>query len=386
MEAVARWEALSFYFLLIVAEEKISFSYPRLIGNSEQLPSAYITKLGLNIEKADDQSRVASSIEELRRLQLRHFPENVNDELMPFIRHALKVEQYRESAALHDEYDGIIDLPLDPLDHVWSASQLNTLGQCAFKWFASKILKLEAAKSIETELSALTKGKLYHKTLELALKPAIGKNNPREIALENLEQAFLSAESDPEIGAINLPMWEAQRLEHLDVLRGTIESTDFLRSDAIVYQLEKNFEGMWCGLKLRGQVDRIDLLPNGVEVIDYKTGGKRPAGVKDHEGVAAIDIQIPIYLESAVPAILPIELTSDKQSTGLYFSISKAKILKQVSREQIDSAHQFAEKVKSHLLNGQYAVEPDTNEESCRYCDFDAVCRKGYRLKRKRQI
>jgi ATP-dependent helicase/DNAse subunit B len=130
-------------------------------------------------------------------------------------------------------------------------------------------------------------------------------------------------------------------------------------------------------LLLKGQVDRIDLTPAGLTVIDYKTSGVTPAGVKDTTGKANLDIQLAVY-QDAIAEQYP-ERASD---TAVYYSLSKQKTL---SRPQKDLAKlkAFAQQVKNHLTQGHYPVAPDLDRKACRYCDYDLVCRQGDRLKRK---
>ncbi|MGH9818642.1 MAG: hypothetical protein ACRD43_00630, partial [Pyrinomonadaceae bacterium] len=62
-----------------------------------------------------------------------------------------------------------------------------------------------------------------------------------------------------------------------------------------------------------------------------------------------------------------------------YFSLKQTKILKQRSAD----LNSFADGVRKILDAGALAVDPDTSRKSCKYCEYDAVCRQGQRNARK---
>jgi len=371
---LARREALGFYFLLQTVTEAVVFSYPKLEGRQELLPSPYLQQLGL--EPSEPPASAIASPEELRRVSLRHtfHPE---DSVLPYAVHAWTVEQRRESNEAPNEYDGVVGIPFDYTDWTFSVSQLRNLGQCPFKWFANKLLKLGPPEEVEDDLSPSQIGQLYHRVLELVLA-SLQQNPSLELAVaEALQRTFAIAEQ--EIIPPNLPTWNLRRDEHLRVLSLTLKDPSFLPAGAEPVALEGDFAGVWHGMKVRGRVDRIDLTNAGLVLIDYKTGKSRPAGIKDQNGKACIDLQLPLYQEAAGPALFPAEPVS----TAYYYSIrGRAKI----ALSSKDPQHELPaaiERCKAHLETGHYPVQPDTAKSACAYCDFDALCRHGDRLSRK---
>jgi ATP-dependent helicase/DNAse subunit B len=163
--ASARREGISFYSLLQVPTRSLIFSYPQMIDGDGTLPSPYLTQLGL--KAVSPPPLPIASIEEARCIYLRQ-DNLLEDEVLPHAANAWVIEKRRESAAVYDKYDGVINLPLDLSTRVFSASQLTALGQCGFKWFAHKVLKIQGLEEAEEELSALIRGNLYHRSLELA--------------------------------------------------------------------------------------------------------------------------------------------------------------------------------------------------------------------------
>ena len=367
-------ETWDFYCLLNVPSQCITFSYPESIDRQPSLISPYLSRLGL---KPATNNLPLASIEEARRLYLRQpnlLPDNTSL-LLPKISQALEVESNRESAISPDRYDGVINIGIDPQRQIFSASQLTQLGQCPFKWFSAKLLKLKELPEANLDLDAAIRGNLYHRCLELSLADIKTASDLAQFNQQQLEQAFNIAEQ--ELNLTKLSGWQAQRQEHLNLLLLNLTTAEFLPTGREVIATETKFQMQWHGLELRGQVDRIDRTDSGLAVIDYKTSGITPAGVKDETGKANLDLQLAIY-QDAIAQQYPHE-TID---TAAYYSLTKQKT---ISRPQKDSAQlaAFAEKVKTHLTQGHYPVAPDVDRKACRYCNYDLVCRKGDRLTRK---
>jgi len=379
----ARREALSFYALLQTATETITLSYPRTMQGRETIPSPYLARLGIDVSVTTAMPTLpASSPEELRRILLRH-DDDPEDPVLTNARRAFAVERGRESTNVHDEYDGATGKPFDFTNHVWSASQLTKLGQCPFGWFSQYILKLVEAEEAEDTLSAAMKGNLYHKVLEIALRSvtrapeSLPSSSARELVLDNLEAAFRRAEKD--LGLTLLPAWDAQRNEHLAILRRAVAGADFIKDGAVILASEQKFEGEWHGLKIKGIVDRIDRTTDGVVLVDYKSGASITPGPKDIEGKTRLDIQLPIYVHVASSALYGGEPVAD----AYYYSLSKSRIIKKSLGGDSTVLEAFVERIKNNLSDGHFAVEPDAERIACAYCDYDLVCRKGVRLERK---
>ena len=367
-------ETWDFYCLLDVPSQNITFSYPESLDRNPCLISPYLTRLQLKPETTNELP--LASIEEARRLYLRQpdrLPINTSL-LLPEISHALEVENRRESAIAPDLYDGVINHSIDPQSQIFSASQLTQLGQCPFKWFSAKLLKLKELPEANLDLDAAIRGNLYHRCLELSLS-AVKTASDLAKFNQQLERAFNTAER--ELNLTELPGWQAQRQEHLKLLLLNLTTAEFLPPEREVIATETKFQMQWHGLELRGQVDRIDRTSTGLAVIDYKTSGVTPAGVKDETGKANLDLQLAIY-QDAIAQQYPTE-TID---TAAYYSLTKQKTISRPQKDP-DRLAAFAEKVKTHLTQGHYPVAPDVDRKACRYCDYDLVCRKGDRLSRK---
>lgn len=269
---------------------------------------------------------------------------------------------------------------IDAGSRYWSVSQLTSLGQCGFKWFAQKLLGLRPLEEMETGLSAMTRGNLYHKALELAVNKAKRSTDIRQATLGFLEEAFAEAELDKEkVNLPPLPNWDLQRLEHIETLRRAIRSEAFIEDGAAVIGVEQDYKAEWEGFRLRGSIDRVDRRPDGLAAVDYKTSSSAPPGVQNAAGKANVDLQLPIYINVALPALYPGEQLAD----GAYYSLTKGKKLKTVKAEIKPEVTEFAARARAMLSSGNFAVGPDSDGKACEYCDFDSVCRTGHRLSRK---
>jgi hypothetical protein len=370
---VPRWEALSFYFTLLAGAKTLTFSYPRYVDGDARLPNPYFGKLGLS--PSQPEAEFVSSLEELRRACLCDAESPVDDEVLDRAKRQLEVEERRESAETFDEFDGVVGYAIDPTKRTWSISQLTTIGQCSFKWFLDKMLYLGIPEEAELDVSAATKGSIYHRTLELAVRKAMGTDDVRSVILENLDAAFSGAESSDDYSITKVANWKLQRYEYLDTLRKAVASSSFIADGAKIVAVEKEFETVWMDLPIRGKIDRIDESPEGLTAIDYKTGSYT-AKVKDEDGRLKIDLQIPVYSEAALPHLYP----GKKVVPGKYLRLTKrnAELGKSVPLET------FVAKVKETLLSGRFVVQPDVDGEACKYCEFDPICRQGPRLELKR--
>jgi ATP-dependent helicase/DNAse subunit B len=287
--------------------------------------------------------------------------------------HRIEVNRYRGNK--FDEYDGIVGEPFDYDNHRFSVTQLTQLGQCGFKWFAARLLKLGAIEEEDREINSLTKGNLYHRVAELGIKayqsdPTLKLDDESLITLW-----FVQAEQELELG--NLTGWHHQRREHIRMLQRVFRDKTFLPTnvkDIATIQVEAKLEGRWHGLNITSRIDRLDLTSAGWSVMDYKSGSSVPDGIKNQAGQTKLDLQLAVY-----QAIVEQHVGPDLVHKASYYSFAKAQELKSkaAAPEELGAA---IELLKSHLNTGCYPVCPDREQKACRYCDFDSLCRKSDRV------
>ncbi|NDD65126.1 MAG: PD-(D/E)XK nuclease family protein [Acidobacteria bacterium] len=376
-----RQEKLGFVLTIGAATESITLSLPRMKLGKPTIESGILARCGIAVDvlPAGHATSNPLSIEEARRSDPRR--EWPDDPPGQFFRAALAVERSRELSPDQDEYDGVTGQPVSAAERTWSASQLTRFGQCRFKWFSRHILGVEEESELPIEVTSRQYGRLFHRALELALEDLPAGADPRQWALSRIEDSLIAAEDDPSNPLFRFPAWEAQRTEWLDRLRRAIESDWFINPGAQVIGREEKFEEMWQGLKVTGSIDRIDRTPEGIEMVDYKTGSSFPRGANDGSGRLKLDLQLPIYIEAAGSGRFPGE-----KITGRYFSLTSRRNLVRRIEDQATGLANFTERLRRQLTAGDFAVEPDSAGEACSYCDYELICRRGRRLARKARL
>lgn len=365
-------ERLSFWMLLQVPTVRLTLSYPKHMEDRQALPSPYFKLLGL--EPAPAIQRIAASPQEARRDYLRReCPAELEDDpVLDHARHALEVEERRESEAPFDHYDGALGVPLDLESREFSASQLVSLLRCPFQWWSRSVLGLKEEPQTVDFKQVL--GTLYHDTLERAVKEVNEEEDLRQGVLDNLETAFSRAEAElreKELGGKRLPGWTFRREECMALLRRAVEAEDFAAPGAKPEQVEADFQTKWRGLNIRGRIDRADRTPEGsIILLDYKSGRDAPRP----------NLQLTIYKEAAVPHLFG-EQTIESSA---YYSLSEAKRIEKEPPEAEIQGH--LDEIKRLLSGGHLSPDAlirDSGQPPCRMCDFDSVCRKGDRIYRK---
>ena len=335
--------------------------------------------------------------------------------LLEQVEHSARVEAARLSwHKAHDRYSGLLADPqliawvageLGP-QRPWSASQLNELGACRYRFFAKRLLCLEELWQPEPGLNALERGNINHKILEAVYREV----DRRQLTIEakNLDEALaiLHCESqaifdkprevlerDPD----SLWPWEQRniraRLEAF-VRRDFSEGHKWKRnlhvSGRRSHFLELNFgmkgekfsipfeiRGRREALNLSGKIDRVDVADNKALVLDYKSGSYT-SNITNviREG---IDVQIVLYMLVA-QQIFENEASQPELIGGKYQFLRD---LKQSGLIQpgADLAGAAISRVGENIAagrRGDFRVEPRlpaTNGRCIRYCEFWQLCR-----------
>ncbi len=262
----------------------------------------------------------------------------------------------------------------------FSASQLIALGQCGFRWWARYELGLREPDEAIDEVEPQVRGLLLHRTLELAAHAASGSPDVRQGMRDALEACFQQAERDLEDQHIHVDRmagWEARRQEHLQILQTAIQHPAFLDQGAFIAGPEMPFEGIWRGFRLKGVVDRIDRVNGELVILDYKAGSSNYGKVQDGHRKNTLDLQLPIYQETAGPTLFPGETVRE---ASYLFLAKPAREAARVDGPQLDA---LSGRLQAMLDAGTFRVAPDVQRKACTYCDFRPVCRAGNRLGRK---
>jgi RecB family exonuclease len=124
-------------------------------------------------------------------------------------------------------------------------------------------------------------------------------------------------------------------------------------------------------IRVAGVIDRIDRLPDGsIEVIDYKTGGKKGQREVDE------DEQLSTYAlairEGAVTDPATGEPLPPPSRLTLYFAESDLALSTARTDEQLDAFRTHVVEVAGRIRSGDFAATPDYRR--CSWCDWRRVC------------
>lgn len=200
----------------------------------------------------------------------------------------------------------------------WSASKLNELAACGFKFFASRVLVLREEDEPDYELSALEGGELMHDVLRRLVE--------EKIDFSNVDRARTQA----------APVLEAARAERRPLARDagffdlrwtSVERTvdEFIKFQAGYraqhpdFRVETEYEVRFAladprdpgsaPLWLEGRIDRLELHPSSgpireLRVLDYKNSRSADRYCKladpDGEDFGWTGFQLPVYLIGAL--------------------------------------------------------------------------------------
>jgi ATP-dependent helicase/DNAse subunit B len=287
-------------------------------------------------------------------------------------------------------------------DYGWSASQLNQLGECGFRFFSSRLLGLRPLEPPAAGLDVLQRGTLVHDLLEaayarirdegLTITPA---HLDRALALLDAEAPELFARAPTRLGFRPQPGWaqeqQLMRQQVTDLIRADFAGDVVSRQcrdaplegsgERLVVAVEHDYEisdlftlDDGQPVRVRGRFDRIDRQGDRWLVVDYKTGSTK---IGREETLRGRNFQMLIY-------VLALRSQQPRGAAGGFFwHVNKQETSgtlwldteagTQVVRE--GSAH-IARRI-AEAQDGDFSVEPNgvENDRCSRHCDYQALCR-----------
>jgi ATP-dependent helicase/nuclease subunit B len=321
------------------------------------------------------------------------------------------VELERMSRRPHNRYSGrleyddlirIIATQLGP-EYVWSATKLNDLGVCGFRFFSKHLLGLEELVEPEDGMDALQLGTLNHDILEKTyrkLRDVGVKITPEycELAVEMLHQVADDSFHDaPErLGFKATPLWEHEKGGLLRRLE-TLIRLDFSGDSPLPYAgvrepyfLEAPFGMMGTAsvrlrigeetLLVRGKIDRMDRIGDDLIVIDYKTGSTK---IQPSEIEAGRNFQMMVYLTAAAQMLEARRQANAPHSVigGVFWHIRDGSTSRPVDAEAevLEQGRSHLARYLSRIRQGDFAAHANTPDglRCTRYCEFSQMCRIG---------
>lgn len=427
-----REDRFLFYRVLTLYHERLYLLSPQHDGDVELVPSTFIDELQrvAKIKTATDDDRTLFSTEnflknygtyiwehsEMVRLEEPIVPSAMLPTL-PLIAHNVRVEQSR--AGTHDapEYEGYLPSGLlSQSSHhalaqrrkkIYSITELETYGECPFRYFSDEVLELNQPKEENTELVGKDKGNIVHKILFdffhcRRREPPISDCQRAEefdevvadlwrIAQDHLneeeakrhlnraEKLFWDIEVERLIGGFGrtgiLPAFlETERERNLEVQPRYFEVRFGFKDKKHADPYLGSDEAITVGeVSLSGKIDRVEL-GNGVFVIgDYKTGSTTP---KLNDILEGRSLQLPLYVavveqllrqQSSLNQDFEKDFESVKGVGGVYYVLqeeSKAE-LGMGAKEYKERAFKASSRSRQLLPNSRFQIEePQTDSDS----------------------
>jgi ATP-dependent helicase/DNAse subunit B len=280
---------------------------------------------------------------------------------------------------------------------------------CGFRFFARRLLKLEALKEPEDGMDILQLGTLNHEILEatymsLAEQGAAVTPEYADFALATLHEkaASLLANAPRRLGFRASALWEQEKEALVRRLEALVR-LDFSGSSPIdkafpsdqpryAYRFEVEFGkadgfGIFVGgewLRIAGKIDRVDWQGDRAIVIDYKTGSTE---IPTSEIARGRNFQMMLYLLAAE------RLFEAGEIGGAYWHLGNRKTSGQMLSSSEDDRAAIAA-AKEHLARnlargraGDFATEANKLEDGrcAHHCDYHQMCRMAI-LGKKREI
>ncbi|QPC81769.1 exodeoxyribonuclease V subunit gamma [Phototrophicus methaneseepsis] len=334
-----------------------------------------------------------------------------HSDLWAHVMHNIQVEQGRLSRQPHDAYTGKLSHPAlvaqvqDELglQRQWSASQLNEYGTCAFRFFASRFLKLEALEEPEEGMDALQLGSLNHAILEQTYRQ-LGRDgiaiSPDSVAcaeaLDILEEVaqICFVKAPREYGFRPTARWQQEQQVILRRLQLMIqldfsESAPLPGADRLPYDMELRFGFANSPqvaipindeerIYVRGSIDRVDRIGDTLYVIDYKSGSTQ---IPLREMETGRNFQMMVYLLALEDILRQRGETNLRVGGGFFWHIrnqkDSGKVDMDVHFESIEAARKHLTRHLHHARQGDFRVQPGKvdNARCTSYCDFYQLCR-----------
>jgi ATP-dependent helicase/DNAse subunit B len=457
-----------FYQVTCRATERLYLTRPLLLGDdSETVASYYVDELRRAIAPFRLETEIvrrdydgknladATNVTEMKvglvRQQERHLHRGKKETLLPqpritrlltlarndgFLSDAAlrRIEIERERASPRwGTYDGeitdpdllrLLNLKFGP-DFVHSASGLSVYGNCPFRFFAQRVLRLEPRGEAALDLQAIDAGKLLHDVLrrffERHRREPLHKLDKKKLQSELAAIAdSVFDEHERVVPPLNKQIWKIDR-----------EIRKILLDQVLLYELEIQaeaegqqvlptyFEVAFGGarsaakdpdsteepleltretfvgeetIKISGQIDRVDVArDNTVVAYDYKLS----TGASRSDITSGRSLQLPIYLEALEKLILPdqpiagggyyvIRGAQDRRNKGLYRA-SQLDYLRLRAKNSVFTDEDW-QRIRTEVVAriwdfldgmraGKFIVDPSEKLKTCRFCDYDAVCR-----------
>lgn len=270
------------------------------------------------------------------------------------------------------------------LPRTLSASSYQQLLDCPYQFFAARCLGLSPAEEIKEALEKADYGQKVHRCLEAFHAGVSGLPGPfkgnfsqtrRHEAIDLLESiARAEFALDIEDNFLHrdwLARWQRLIPDYVD---WQIARSERWWVKAVEQNIEQ--ETTLPGVTLKGRLDRIDEESEGLAIVDYKTGSTP----KWDEVVAGESIQLPFYhLLAGEQPVKRVEYLSlnNEVKTRLALEDDELQLLSSEVAKRLAKMEQ--------QLKANAPLPAWGDENCCKYCPLEGICRRQTWLEDKRE-
>lgn len=235
-----------------------------------------------------------------------------------------------------------------------SFTQLDQYETCPRKYWFSYELRIPAPVS-----SSLTIGSAVHEALEYFYKKIL---QDEKAGKEFLEHAFKEAfERENKIhqncGGKDFEVGLQALLDYYDLHGGQFKKP---------LAVEKSFKLRVGEHQVSGKIDRVDEGPEGVVIIDYKTGKAKDATKKEHQKFAEDSLQFSIYALAAKECF---DWKLDRLE--FYYLYSNQSLATTRSDEQLVKTKERITALADQIQENHFDASPGFH---CKFCDYKRIC------------
>jgi inactivated superfamily I helicase/RecB family exonuclease len=308
-----------YYNNLFLRAKEVAISY---VSSVDSVPSRFLTQLGISSSSSYTESQWAGILFKSHEKQF--LPEQ-------------KIEQAYDFA-----------------QHNLSATGLKSFLSCKRKFYHRYIDGLgehEIEKDLPEEHQI---GNALHKALQEVYE-AKNRFTDKEELRSSLSEALKAASADTVLDKYLQKMW----IKRLDLFMDN-EIERF--KEAEVLACEKSLSKEVCGIRITGNIDRIDRTLEGIEVLDYKSGSYPTYTARTVE--KATDFQLEFYYLLA-------EQEGEVKACG-YYDLKSGKIIHEDLLEpKLELLYDYLNELRETKI---FDFEKTEDLKECTYCPYIELC------------
>ena len=308
-----------YYNNLFLRAKEVAISY---VSAADAVPSRFLTQLGISTQNTFDETQWAGIL----------FKAQTKKEL--------------EEKEIVAEYDFS--------EHNLSATGLKSFLSCKRRFYHRYIDGL-SEHQIETDLPAEHEiGTALHDALQEVYETKSRFTDKKELS-SAIESALRRASADTVLDKYLQKMW----MKRLDVF---IDNEIERFKEAEVMACEKSLSKEVCGIRLNGNIDRIDRTLDGLEVLDYKSGKYPSYSAKTVE--RATDFQLEFYYLLA-------QHEGEVKSCG-YYDLKTGKVITEDLLEtKLELLYEHLNALRETKV---FDFEKTDELKECTYCPYIQLC------------